>query len=272
MGVINPFSNAAGAEESQTAGAVVSTVRLDVLLRALRYGKRFFDTFLSIPASEYRNLGNSQWSGLIYATVVLYRLNVGLATVPEWDVHVARASTDLDGYLDTLIARLKAVNPAWDDEAGGRHRQADLFSLMPLIFDNVRAKHDRLRRLPRALSAGDRSQVHPTNFAPSPASSSSLSSSSSSTGPSSTRTSTPSFPHPCPAYQFWKKPAGPGSSSSSSSSTPGFFDSDLLSSLGGGSSYLGFEFSGNPFAKVGDLVGHGEDAMMMMEPVGEFGY
>jgi hypothetical protein len=188
MDLINPFSKIAHASESRTvsaSGSFSSSIRLDVLLACLEATKQFCEAFLAIPAAEYRHMSFIQWSGLICATVVLYKLSIGLPQVPEWDVRVARNAISIEVFLETLCSRMRSV--AQSDSA--TLEKADLFSMMGPIFRNVKRTYDRLKQLTQSQSANDTNPVHATSF---PMASVNVAS------PLKT------YQHPCPAFPFWK--------------------------------------------------------------------
>jgi hypothetical protein len=184
MDLINPLSNTAHKHEemtSSTLGSFGSAIRLDVLLICLGATKRFCEGFLAIPAEEYRQMSFIQWSGLIYATIILYKLSVGLQKVPEWDASVARGAISIEDFLETLCTRMCSVSHA--DPA------TDLFCMMGPILENVGRTYDRLKRLPQSQSASDTNPVHATSFPVVPQS-----------APSPVK----KYQHRCPAFPFWK--------------------------------------------------------------------
>lgn len=188
MDLINPFSKIAHRHKMttlSTPGLFSSSIRLDVLLVCLEATKRFCESFLTIPPEEYRQISFIQWSSLIYATVVLYKLSIGLPQVPEWDVSVARSAISIEEFLESLCTRMRTVSRA--DLATPK---ADLFSMMGPIFENVKRTYDRLKGLPQSQSANDTNPVHATSFA---------------AVPKSTAAPEKTYQHPCPAFPFWKR-------------------------------------------------------------------
>lgn len=215
MDLINPFAdntqndpaNTTTTDRAQTTEMDLcphSSLRSDILLRCLQGARDFFETFLTIPASEYCLLSAVQWYGLIYATVIIYKLSVGLKAVPEWDVEIARNLAPLEMYLDTCCERMEVASSTrqTDGEPGNGD---DLFSLMAPIWHNVKQTYGRLKRLPQEESAHDRERVHQTSF-PSP-----MRTRSSVTAAADDNDARPrprpvpkKWEHPCPAYPFWK--------------------------------------------------------------------
>ena len=187
MDLINPFSKKTPASESatvSTSGSFRSSIRLDVLLVCLEATKGICEAFLNVPAAEYRQLSFIQWSGLLCATVVLYKFSIGLAQVPEWDVRVARDALSLETFLETIYSRMHSVSRSDPINVGKK----DLFSMMGPIFENVKRTYDRLKQLPQSQSANDTNPVHATSF------------------PDLVSAASPlkTYQHRCPAFPFWK--------------------------------------------------------------------
>jgi hypothetical protein len=188
MKLINPFTKKvshAVTAISSTSEPFISSIRLDVLLVCLDATKRFCEGFLAVPAEEYRHMSFIQWSGLIYATVVLYKFSLGLPQVPEWDVSVARSAVNIEMFLETLYTRMHSVSQS--DSAN--LEKTDLFSMMGPIFENVKRTYDRLKQLPQSQSANDTNLVHATSFQNASASAASP---------------LKNYQHRCPAFPFWK--------------------------------------------------------------------
>ena len=183
MDLVNPFSKKLYEKESATGSTVTpidTGIRLEVLLLCLESTKQFCERFLAIPASEYPKLCFVQWSALIFATVILYKLSIGVSHLPEWNTEVARSAIDIERYLEVLSARMGCNYATLE--------KADLFSLMGPILANVKRTYDRLKLLPQSHSASDTNPVHVTDLADT----------SRGVGPV-----TETFQHRCPAYPFW---------------------------------------------------------------------
>lgn len=155
-----------------------SKVRLEVLFLCLKSAGQLAQSFLTIPTSEYSSLSYTQWSGLIYAINIIYRLAVGVPRLRNWDVRVARQTIDIDGILDAFCSRFNGVMPHADDES----EDNDLFSMMGPIFENIQQNYDRLKQLPQDDSTDDTGPVHATNLL----------------------SSRIQYKHPCPVVQIWK--------------------------------------------------------------------
>lgn len=158
-----------------TSSSFTSQIHLEVLFLCLKSAGQLAQNFLSIPTSEYGSLSYMQWSGIIYAITIIYRLAVGIPQLPDWDVRVARRTINFDGVLDAFCSRFNSVSLC--DNA--ILENGDLFSMMGSIFENIKQTYDRLKELPQDDSADDTSPVHATSFWP----------------------STLENQHPCPTFQ-----------------------------------------------------------------------
>lgn len=187
--------------------------RIDVLLHCLQAAMEYLDLFLTIPLCSYPLLCTSQWSGLIYSIVIMYRLSIGTPRVPLWDVQVARDTAKLETYLAMLCDKMQQATQE-RLRATLETNKRDLYSVMGLVFQNVRNTYERLRRLPQAQSSTDDAPVHATSFPdkefiaaeqlPQPR-----------PGPIFVREQTkPGYQNRCPAMQFWSTSESAGNGSS----------------------------------------------------------
>ena len=187
MDLINPFTQRSTSDVSPFASmdsSFTSTIRSELLLDCLHSSKEYLDAFLTIPKERYHLVSFVQWTSLIGAVVILYKLSLGTPTVPEWDVTIARQAANFDFYIDELCVRMEAVSIP----DAGEGDDADLFSLMSPIYDSVRQTYNRLKHLPQSHSSTNKSTVHATNF------------------PKTTTGATsgpPKWQHKCPAFPFW---------------------------------------------------------------------
>lgn len=189
MDLINPFAKKSQKAEPTTglpASAFESSIRLDVLLICLDETRQFCEGFLAIPEDEYCNLSFVQWSALIFATVIMYKLSIGVSHIPEWDARAARNVFDMEMFLETVSGRMINVSHGSAAPLGRK----DLYSMMGLIFANVKRTYDRLKNLPQSHSASDKNPVHATSFPDTPV--------------SENLDAKPSYQHRCPAFPFWK--------------------------------------------------------------------
>ena len=118
-----------------------SFICLNILFTCLEATKSYFESFLSLPVQHYRYISYIELGRLIFATFVLYKLCLGPSTVPEWDVHVARKTANIEIYLESLCYRLQHINVGNPKDP----QKVDLFSLLKLIFENVKMTYQRLK-------------------------------------------------------------------------------------------------------------------------------
>lgn len=166
-------------------------IKLEILVLCLNGAKDFFQSFLTIPASEYQSVSMIQWNALIFATMVLYKLSIGMASIPEWNPEVAQSSVPLETYLETCCQRMSAATSYPSVSEGWEQRQ-DFFSLMSPIWRNVKDTYLRLRQMSWAEAVADVGKVHATSFPNMSAS-----------GESSPSRTT--VHHRCPAFSFWTR-------------------------------------------------------------------
>lgn len=213
--LLSPFTSisrmmATGAPMDPMSNSIDCPSRIDILVDCLQAAVEYLDFFLTIPLSSYSLLSTSQWSALIYSIVVMYRLSIGTPRVPLWDVQVARSTVKLERYLEILCDRMQHVSQE-RLRAIVETSKRDLYSVMGLIFQNVRNTYERLRRLPQEKSSTDEAIVHATSFpsqvmdeAPLPQPRS---------GPVFQQEQPrPGYQNRCPALQFWNKPQSPHAS------------------------------------------------------------
>lgn len=200
INLINPFAYRRPPEPTgnDTADMQDASARILVLRYCLEAAKDYFETFLTIPASQYQLLASVQWYSLIYATIVVYKLSLGLPKVPEWDIAIARSFAPLDVYLDTCIERMKiACSPSGADFSAYATDRHDLFSLLVPIWESVRATFHELSRLPEEQSAIIGGAAHETRFFDMAISAKR------GNGPRLYGGLPQNLGHRCPAYPFW---------------------------------------------------------------------
>lgn len=137
-----------------------SQVHLEVLFLCLKSAGNFAGTLLTIPPHELTNISYIQWSGLIYAITIIYRLTVGIPHLPDWDVRVARKTIDLEAILIGHSCRFGHYSVCTQKIPGDEY----LFSMMSPIIEDVLMSYERLRQLPQKDSADDTRQVHATSY------------------------------------------------------------------------------------------------------------
>lgn len=156
-----------------------SHIRLEVLFLCLKSAGQLAQNFLSIPTSEFSRISYIQWSGLIYAINIIYRLTVGTPRLRDWDIRVARSTIDFECILETFCRRFNGASFFEDCSP----EDEDLFSLMGPIFVNVKQTYNRLKHLPQNDSSNDTNSVHATSFLPSAL----------------------KYQHPCPVFETWRR-------------------------------------------------------------------
>ena len=103
-----------------------------------------------------------QWGSPIFATMVLYKLSIGVASIPEWNPEIARSFVPLETYLETCCQLMSDATSTSASDHG--EQGTDLFSLMASIWTNVKDSYLRLRRMPWEEAVADRGEVHAINF------------------------------------------------------------------------------------------------------------
>jgi hypothetical protein len=114
-----------------------------VVTGCMKAAKGFFDAFLTIPVSEYPFLAAHQWFSLVYATVMLYKLSLGLYRLPSWDVSITQSFAPLEEYIDKLCKNMIVARRSScpDDTVLGK----DLYSLQDIIWKDVSKEYIRRR-------------------------------------------------------------------------------------------------------------------------------
>ncbi|KAJ4290527.1 hypothetical protein N0V90_010744 [Kalmusia sp. IMI 367209] len=107
--------------------------RLNALLATLEACKRYFDTFLACPVSEYHILAFSEWFRIPVVVITLARLCIPSAshTAAQWDVKTAHERGRLDLYLESLCYRMKGLSTYKRTQ----NFHADFYWAMEMIMD-----------------------------------------------------------------------------------------------------------------------------------------
>lgn len=86
--------------------------RLRALLATLEACKRYFDTLLACPTSEYHILSFSEWFRIPHVVITLARLCIpsDAHAAIQWDVKAAHERARLDLYLESLCYRMKGLS------------------------------------------------------------------------------------------------------------------------------------------------------------------
>jgi hypothetical protein len=110
-----------------------SSLQLNSLLSALEAGKRFLDTLLSIPVTDYYLISFSEWMRIPYVIIAVSRLCIpcDAHASAQWDVKTAQDRVRLDLYLESLCYRMQALSTF--DKVKQPH--PDFWSAMKMIMD-----------------------------------------------------------------------------------------------------------------------------------------
>lgn len=159
MDLLNPCVDGAAAGSEKEISLTAS--RRHYLTYCLQSATKVYETFLSLPYEQYSKLSVLQWWAIVCNTAYLYRLCLGIPQLPEWEVTEAREAAKLEIYLDLLCYRLTSATGSTLERPMGR----DLYSLLCPIFTNVKRSYERLKKLPKTVSANDKQPVHANAFA-----------------------------------------------------------------------------------------------------------
>lgn len=76
--------------------------RLEMLYACLESNKKFWDTFFSIPETDYICFSLAIWSNVTHSTIVLQSLSN--FEHPDWNLACARETIDFMGVLNRMIS------------------------------------------------------------------------------------------------------------------------------------------------------------------------
>lgn len=93
-------------------GFAAEGIRMNALLATLGACKRYFDTFLACPPSDYYILGFAEWFRIPAVVITLARLCIASEAhdAVQWDVKAAHERGRLDLYLESLCYRMKSLS------------------------------------------------------------------------------------------------------------------------------------------------------------------
>lgn len=74
----------------------------DNLLACVDAIKEYLDTLLAMESSEWNYLPCEEFSRLVIACFILYKLSVGPREVSGWDVEMCRSRVDVEKCLDAV--------------------------------------------------------------------------------------------------------------------------------------------------------------------------
>ncbi|KAL5438224.1 hypothetical protein PMIN06_010307 [Paraphaeosphaeria minitans] len=91
---------------------IANATRLKALLATLEACKRYLDTLLSCPMSNYHILAFSEWFRIPVVVITLARLCIpsDAHAAAQWDVKAAHERGRLDLYLESLCYRMKGLS------------------------------------------------------------------------------------------------------------------------------------------------------------------
>jgi hypothetical protein len=197
--IVNPVIRRNSRTQQPQSGTYKSRMEA-IVTRCMKAAKSFLDTFLTIPASEYPFLATHQWHAQVYATVMLYKLSLGLSRLPSWDVSVARSYVSLEDYIDQLCKTMVFSRRGIGD--GGTVARKSLYVLQDTIWRDVQKEFVRRRDLPldKRLASSAKA-VHRAILE--------IDGNHLETSESTSETREPNVEknrsaHPCPAYIYWK--------------------------------------------------------------------
>ncbi|MCJ1458933.1 hypothetical protein MMC28_009309 [Mycoblastus sanguinarius] len=128
--------------------SLAGSLHLNVIFSCLEATKSYLDCFLSLSPTEYPRISIVECRRLLYGLFILYRLSTGLPNYPEWDAQTARSTTKLETYLESIRYRVQisraAGTPAISINIADLKR-ADLFSVLPVILENVQNTYRRVK-------------------------------------------------------------------------------------------------------------------------------
>ncbi|KAF2743330.1 hypothetical protein M011DRAFT_431426 [Sporormia fimetaria CBS 119925] len=122
---------------------VQTSMQLSALVSILEAGKRYLDTLISFPASEYHLISFPEWQRLPHVVVNISRLcipNESYAAV-QWDAKAAQERVRLDLYLESLCYRMQSLTTFSFDKSKGT--PLDFWQVMHMIMDLTRAWYCR---------------------------------------------------------------------------------------------------------------------------------
>lgn len=126
--------------------------RLNALLATLEACKRYFDTFLAIPVSEYHTIAFPDWSRIPVVVITLSRLCIpsGSHTAAQWDVKAAHERGRLDLYLESLCYRMKGLSTYKRTQK----IHMDFYWVMEMIMDSTKTWFMKKLNLKKIVSDG----------------------------------------------------------------------------------------------------------------------
>lgn len=131
----------------------------NALLATLEACKRFFDTLLAFPMSEYHLISFSEWMRIPFVVIILARLCIPSEAhaATQWDVKTAYERARLDLYLESLCYRMKGLSTFKRTQ----YAHPDFYWAMEMIMNLTKSWFVRKMK-PRNTALGQTSYGQPT--------------------------------------------------------------------------------------------------------------
>lgn len=159
MGLIYDFAPRSPIDWTNMSTEIARRTQAEItgsLIKCLDAIKDYFDHFLLMNSAMDDRLPLEEYTRFIFAFLVAYKLSVEMTELPDWDVHMARKTFDLEEYLTIFIERFQSsrreVNSAEFASKG------DVYSVLPEVLDSARSSYRMARAHPYAMP--DRFRVH----------------------------------------------------------------------------------------------------------------
>lgn len=123
------------------------------LLSCAQAIKQYLDSFLLIDPSRYSLIPFEEWSRLVIAFFILYKLSAGSRDVPDWNTQLCRNTIDLETSLTTVARRLRGTRSFLESSQPQRD---ELYFVLPLILETARDSYVLARDAPDLVGPGHR--------------------------------------------------------------------------------------------------------------------
>jgi hypothetical protein len=125
----------------------------DNLLACVDAIKDYLDTLLAMQSSEWNYLPCEEWSRLITACFILYKLSVGPRELSDWNVEICRGRVDFAKYLDAVADHIYSSRQSLETS---EDNVESIYSVLPDILRSARASFVIARDTPHLIKPGDR--------------------------------------------------------------------------------------------------------------------
>jgi hypothetical protein len=125
----------------------------DNLLACVDAIKDYLDILLAMEGSQWNYLPCEEWSRLIIACFILYKLSVGPREVSGWDVTVCRGRVDFARYLEAIADQI--CNSRQSLETSEKPIES-MYFVLPDILRSARASFVIARDTPHLFQPGHR--------------------------------------------------------------------------------------------------------------------